>query len=216
MTHRSLGRFPVQTQQPSAHVDKPGEQCVVVDVSDEWMHDSSAERTGEHGGLDPPVQTRIAQQHLVQTVHEKLKRLVLGQQSDDDGIELQGAHQPAVANGHLNHAHQQGISCLRPVVVCFGLLERRLEPAEFALGHGDDDLFFGPELMVDSSFRYTDGVSDHLQRRTADTVCGEQIQRGIEYPRPGRAVLDQPELITGDRPPCCSHAPRLDDAIDRS
>jgi hypothetical protein len=28
-------------------------------------------------------------------------------------------------------------------------------------------------------------------------------------------VLDQPELPTGDRLPRCSHAPRLDDAIDR-
>ncbi len=211
MAHRSVVGFPRQTEQAPAQIGNPSEQCVVVDVGNQRMHDRGAERAGEHCGLDPPVETRIAQQHLVQTVHENLKRLVLGQQPDDDGIELQRAHQPAVANGHLNHAHQQGISCLRPVVVCFGLLERRLEPAEFALGDCDDDLFFSPELMVDSSFRYTDGVSDHLQRRTADTVCGEQIQRGIEYPRPGRAVLDDPQPPVGDRLSCCCHTPRLDD-----
>ena len=56
--------------------------------------------------------------------------------------------------------------------------------------------------MVDSGFRDPDGVSDHLQRRTADTVLGEQVQRGIEYARPGSAVLDDPQRSVGNGLSC--------------
>jgi len=66
--------------------------------------------------------------------------------------------------------------------------------------------------VVNSGFGDSNGVGDHLQRRAADTVCGEQVQRVIEYARPGRAVLDHPQLLpVGSRLSCRSHATRLDD-----
>jgi hypothetical protein len=203
----------MQTQQAAAQVGDPVEQCVVIDIGDQWVHDGGADRTGEHGRLDPSVQTGVAQQHPIQAIHKTLKRFVFGQQSDHHGIELQRPHQPAVPNRHLYHAYQQRITGLRPIAVRLGFLERRSQPTEFALGDREHDLLFGPELVVDSSFRDPDGVSDHLQRRTADAVLGEQVQRGIQYARPSGAVLDDSQLPIGDRLSCCFHTTRLDERL---
>jgi hypothetical protein len=73
---------------------------------------------------------------------------------------------------------------LRTVAVRLGFLERWKQPTEFAPGDREHDLLFGSELLVDGGFRNPDGVREHLQRRAADTVLGEQIERGIQYARP--------------------------------
>ena len=75
-----------------------------------------------------------------------------------------------------------------------GFLERRAQPAQFALGDGEHDLLLGSELVVHSGFRDSYRIGDHLQRGTADAVLREQIQRGIEDTCPGRAVLYDPQL----------------------
>lgn len=201
----------METQQAPAEVGEPGEQRVVIDIRDKWVHDSRADRSGEHGRLDPPVQAGVAQQHSVQAVHETLESLVFGQQSNDNGIELQRPHQPAVANRHFDHADQQRVARLRTVAVRLGFLERRQQPAEFTLGDREHDLLFGPELVVDGGFRDPDGVGDHLQRRAADTVLGERIERGIQYARPRGAVPDDLQFPVGDRWTGSFHTTRLDD-----
>jgi hypothetical protein len=209
MTHRSVVGRLMQPQQAPAQVGKPGEQCLVIDIGDQWMHDGAADRAREHGRLDPPVQPRVAEQHPIEALHETLERFVFGQQSNHDRIELQRPHQPAVANRHLDHAYQQRVAGLWPVAVRLGFLERRCQPAEFALSDGEHDLFLGPELVIDGGFRDPDGVSDHLQRGAADAVHGEQVQRGIEYAGPGGAVPDERQLPVG----CCFHTTRLDERL---
>jgi len=189
----------MQSQQAPAEVGEPGEQCVVVDIRYQWVHDSGTDRSGEHGRLDPPVQSGVAQQYSIEAVHETLERFVFGEQSNDDGVELQCPHQPAVANRHFDHTYQQRVAGSRTVAVRLGFLERRKQPTELALGDREHDLLFGPELMVDGSFRNTNGVSDHLQRRAADAALGEQIQRGIKNARPSGAVPDDLQFPVGNR-----------------
>ncbi len=203
----------MQTEQAPAQVGDPVEKSVVIDIGDQGVHDGGADRAGEHGRLDSPVQTCVAQQHPIQAIHETLEWYVFGKQSNHDGIELQGPHQPAIPNRHLDHAYQQRIAGLRPISMRLGFLERRAQPAEFALGDREHDLLLGSELVVDSSFRDPDGVGDHLQRRTADTVLGEQVQRGIKHTRAGGAVLDDPQLPVDDRLSCCTHTTRLDERL---
>lgn len=203
----------MQTEQAPAQIGKSVEQCVVIDIGDQWMHDGAADRAGEHGSLDPPVEAGVAQQHPIQAFHETLERFVFGQQSNHDRIELQRAHQSAVANRNLDHSNQQRVAGLRPVTVCLSFLERRSQSTEFALGDREHDLLLGPELVVDSGFCDPNGVSDHLQRRTADTVLGEQVQRGIQHTRPGSAVLDEARAPVGNRLACSSHTTRLDERL---
>ena len=54
---------------------------------------------------------------------------------------------------------------------------------------------------------------DHLQRRAADAVIGEEGQRGVEHARPGGAVLDDPQLAVGNRLSCRFHTLRLDERL---
>jgi hypothetical protein len=55
-------------------------------------------------------------------------------------------------------------------------------------------LVFGLELVVDSGFRDTERIGDHLQRRSADAVIGEQVQRGDRDSGLGGATRDGAEL----------------------
>jgi hypothetical protein len=80
----------------------------------------------------------------------------------------------------------------------FCLVERRNQPAELAVGHRDNDVILRSELVVDSRFRDANGVGDHLQRCPAYAMLGEQVQRGIQHARPGRAVLGNPEFSVGE------------------
>lgn len=57
----SVAGLPGQTEQSAAQIGNPVEQCVVVDVGDQRMHDRGAERAGEHRRLDPAVEARVAQ-----------------------------------------------------------------------------------------------------------------------------------------------------------
>ena len=53
-------------------------------------------------------------------------------------------------------------------------VERDLEPGELGFRRGEDDLVLGGELVVDGRLGDTDLVGDHLERRPADAVIGEQ------------------------------------------
>jgi hypothetical protein len=163
------------------------------------VHHGAADRAGEHGPRDPGVLVGVVQQHPVQAVHKLLERFMFGQQSNNNGIELQRPHQTSVANRHLDHAYQQRVAGLQLVAACLGFVKCRYQPAQFALGDREHDVLLGPKLVVDSSFGDPDGIGDHLQRGAADAVLGEKVQRGIEYSRPGRAVRDdlQPNLANG-------------------
>ncbi len=104
---------------------------------------------------------------------------MFGQQSDDNGIELQGAYQSTVANRHVDDSHQKFVAGLLLVALSLGFLQCRRQSGEFVLRNRQYDIVFGPELVVNSGFRDPDGVGDHLQRGSADAVPSEQIQRGI-------------------------------------
>ena len=59
-----------------------------------------------------------------------------------------------------------------------GRVEGRLQAAQLDLGDGQDDRVLGRELVVHGRLRDAEGVGDHLQRRAADAVVGEQLERG--------------------------------------
>lgn len=118
----------------------------------------------------------------VEALHKTLQRCVFGQQSDHDRIELQRPHQAAVANRRLDHTCRQRIARVGRRRVP-RLLECGAQPAEFTLGDSEHNLLLGPELVVDSGFGGPDRISNQLQRRAADPVHGEQIQRRVEYAR---------------------------------
>ena len=136
-----------------------------------------------------PSSAGVVDQHTVEPLNELLERFVFGQQPDDDGVELQGARRTAALNGQVDDPVSSTSRACGPVVLRLGCLQRLLQPAEFALGECDDDLFFGPELVVDSRFRDPDGIGDHLQRGPADAVLGDQPQRGIQDARLRGAAL---------------------------
>ena len=91
---------------------------------------------------------------------------------------------------------------MRLVAVSLGFLQCRRQPAELAFCHRQHHIVFGPELVINSRFRDSDGVGDHLQRGSTDAVHGEQLQRGIEHPGARGAVLDELQLPVGDRRFC--------------
>jgi hypothetical protein len=119
-----------------------------------------------------------ADQRGIEAFEEDLKGLVFGEESDDDGIRLHDANHAALLDGHLDHPRQQQFPCLRTVFGRLRLFQRILQPGELHLCDSDDDLVLGLELVVHSRFRHAERVGDHLQRRTADTVIREQVQRG--------------------------------------
>jgi hypothetical protein len=53
--------------------------------------------------------------------------------------------------------------------------------------------------VVDRGLGDPDGVSDHLQRRSADTVVGEQIQRGAQNAGLGRSATNLAKQAPGLR-----------------
>jgi hypothetical protein len=53
--------------------------------------------------------------------------------------------------------------------------------------------------VVDRGLGDADGISDHLQRRSADTVVGEQFQRSAQDAALSRSALDSAERPFGPR-----------------
>ena len=66
--------------------------------------------------------------------------------------------------------------------LCLRRVEGGLEPGELGFRRGEDDLVLGGELVVDRRLRHTDRVGDHLERRPADAVVGEQRECGGDDP----------------------------------
>ena len=141
---------------------------------------SDRDGTRQHRGRHPRVLGGVVDQHAVEPLDELLEGLVLGQQPHDDGVELQGARHAATLDGKVDDPVEQHLSCPGWVVVRLGCLQRLLETPEFALGERDDDLLLGFELVVDGRLGDSDGVGDHLQRGSADSVLGDQPQCGVQ------------------------------------
>jgi len=102
-----------------------------------------------------------------------------------DGIAGQRALHAAALEGQVDHAGEQR----RARLLRAGLgrdIEHRFYSRKLVMGNGDDDLVLGLELMVDGGLGYADGVRDHLQRRAADAVLGEQPGCGGDDARLGR------------------------------
>lgn len=49
------------------------------------------------------------------------------------------------------------------------------------LNQRQNDVFFGVELVVDRSLGHPNPVGDHLQRRSADTVLGEEFEGRLQH-----------------------------------
>ena len=58
--------------------------------------------------------------------------------------------------------------------------DRCFEPANWFFHGGDDDLVLGPELVIDGRLGHSDGVGDHLKRRTADAMLAEKPECGLD------------------------------------
>ncbi len=144
------------------------------------MHDSGADGPRQHGRTHPVLVVGVAEQHSVETGEELLERLVVGEQPDDHRVELQGGGRPASFDGHVDDAGEQHFAGPWPGLLGLSGLQRIVEPAELPLGQRDDDLFLGLELVIDGRLGDADRVGDHLQRRAADAVVGDQREGRVQ------------------------------------
>ena len=80
-----------------------------------------------------------------------------------DGVELQGAGQPAVLDRDVDDGAQQSVSRPYGIGLRLGGLQRLLQSGESALGRGDDDVVLGLELPVHRRLGHPDRIGDHLQ-----------------------------------------------------
>lgn len=126
------------------------------------MHDPDSDGAGKHRGRNPGILGHVIDEYPEESLNEVLERFVLGKQSYDDRVELQGACRAAPLHGDVDDPAEENVAGFDPVVVCFRRLQRFLESAQFTLGERDDDLLFGSKLMVDSGFRHPDRIGDHL------------------------------------------------------
>jgi hypothetical protein len=161
---------------------------VVVDIRDEGVYDGGADRSRQHRGGYP----RVAEQHAVEPGEKSLERLVVGEEPDDDGVELQGCRRTATLDGHVDDAAEQHLPCAWPRRFGLRCFQRIVEPAEHPLGQRDHDLLFGLELVIDGGLGAT------------DAVIGDQRQCGIEDAVLRRAALHcrEPGLL-----PCALRTP---------
>jgi hypothetical protein len=154
------------------------------------VHHGAANGGGEHRRRHPGLRRGVlADQTPVEPVHHPPEMLVGGEDAVQDGIAGQGALHAAALEGQVDHAGEQRRARLLRAGLGRGV-EHGFHPRELVVGDGDDDLVLGLELMVDGGLGYADGVRDHLQRRAADAVLGEQPGRGADDARLGRADRD--------------------------
>ena len=101
---------------------------------------------------------------------------MVGQQSNDDRVELEGIRCATVLDGVVDDSVQQELAAALRVVLGLSGFQCVFQLREFHLRDGDDDLVLGLELMVDRALCHSDRVSDHLIRRGANAMLGEQVQ----------------------------------------
>ena len=89
-------------------------------------------------------------------------------------------------DGQVHQLDEEEVDALGPAGLGLGGVEDVLELRQVGLGGGDDDLVLGPVLVVDGRLRHAEGVGDHPERRAADAVPGEQVERGGDDPGLGR------------------------------
>ena len=116
-----------------------------------------------------------AQEGLKEVVHELHEGLAFGQEPDDRGVVEEGVDHPTARDGEVDHLAQQALEGARSRLR-FGRIERRLEPAQFELDRRHDDRLLRLELVVHGCLRHPDGVRNHLQRRGAHSLLGEQVE----------------------------------------
>lgn len=98
-------------------------------------------------------------------------RVVIGEESHHDRIGLQHADQSSALHREVDLG-EQDLSSTQIALLRLGGADRGIQPFQSGLGHREDDVVLRLELIVDSGFRHTEGVGDHLQRRPADTMLG--------------------------------------------
>ena len=79
------------------------------------------------------------------------------------------------------HVIGAGIAAAPPL----GGLDHRAQLGEDRGHHRVQQLFAGPEVVVDGGFGEPELVGDHLQRRAGEAVPGEQVDGDVDQPGPG-------------------------------
>ena len=110
-------------------------------------------------------------------VHDVTERLVLGEEPDDHGIAQDAAHRVPAVDGEVDDAGDERVAGAPPRGLGLRGSDHRLQPRQLGFGGGQDDLVLGVVLVVHRGLRHADLVGDHLQRRPADAVLGEQLDR---------------------------------------
>jgi hypothetical protein len=163
------------------------------------VHDGTADRRDEHRGRHTRlVAGVVASQQVGQPVHHAPERFVLGEEPDDDGIAQDGAHRATTLDGEVDDPGDEHLARPRRSRLGFGGIEHRFQPGQLGLGHGEDDLVLGPELVVDRRLRHADLLGDHRQRRPPDTLLGEQVESGGHHAGLRSAGRRRAGLAAGD------------------
>jgi hypothetical protein len=156
-------------------VQELGAQGVIVSTHDERVHDGPADGGGKHDGGNLRFGSSVgAHEETVEAIQHTYGPLVLREQPPDDGVIQDGADLAASLDGEIDYADYCCFASPKRGWFGFCGVEHGLEPVELCVGDGANDLFLGVVLMIDSSLRHADLISDHLKRRPPDAVLGKQ------------------------------------------
>ncbi len=129
--------------------------------------------------LAPGVRA-VAREKSVHIAHDGLERLECQEEPGHDGIALEVSDQLPALDREIHDLGYEDFQC--PVRALFRACggDRCFEPANWFFHGGDDDLVLGPELVIDGRLGHSDGVGDHLKRRTADAMLAEKPECGLD------------------------------------
>jgi alkylation response protein AidB-like acyl-CoA dehydrogenase len=192
-------------EEAAGQVEELGPQRGVVEVGHQRVHHRAADGGREHRRRDPGVgRGVVAQEDAVEAAHHLPERLVVGEEPHDHRVAQQCALHPPPLDGQVDDAGHQDVPGPVPGRFGLGRRDRLRHPGELRVGRGQDDLLLGPELVVDRRLRHPDGVGDHLQRRAAHAVLGEQVDGSVHDAQLGGRVGRRRRAhgLDATRPPC--------------
>ena len=173
-----------KVEETTGEIEQAAPQGLLVDLRGERVHNRAGERRVEHRHPHLRGVARVvAQQETSEAFGLHPQILVGDEKPGQRGVALHPAHDAAVLHDQRDHPvehHLHGNGTRRRPLRC---VEGQTEHFEWLGGNGEDDLVLGPELVVDGGLGDTDRVGDHLQRRAARTVSGEQDERRIDDTR---------------------------------
>ena len=146
-----------------SETQKLGPQGAIVQIDNEGVHDSPADRRDEHGSFDSRFRPAFSpEEQATQTVHDISELFVLCENRNDKWVAQYGSHGATTVDREVDDAGDQGTPGSLRGGFALGISDDRIEARQFRLGSGHHDVVFRPELMVNGRFGHADLVGDHL------------------------------------------------------